>query len=864
MDAPEKSVVWLFEEQVRANPQGVAIKDRGRSTSYAELNRIANRIAHKLLREQGDKNEPAAVLIDDRATVTGVMFAVYKAGKIYTPLLPSQPVARTRQILQDLRPGLVICDNKNLRLADELVDDNTTLVNVDALDSDLPTENLNLPIPAEHYFGIVYTSGSTGQPKGIAFKNQALVRAASVLSDEDNSSPSDRYLFIASPGFGLAISTMLEGLLNGATLLPFDLEREGFANLREFMLKEKITRISASASTFRHFAMTLDESHSFPDVRYIKLGGEPALRKDLDMIRQHFAPGCLLATSYGSTEAGKITSFTITAGSRFEGNVLPAGRILPDREVTLVGEDGNVVADGEIGEIVIRGRLTSTDYWRNPALTAKSFKTDPADSTIRIFHSGDLGRMRPDRLLEHHGRKDLQVKIRGTRVELAEIEMALFDAENVREAVVIAKPDTDGENRLIAYVAPERKPPPTTSGLRRHLAARLPAYMLPGAFVVLDTLPLNANGKIDRAALPELKEDWNRQALSESRDELESTLTEIWKELLHVASVGMADNFFDLGGHSLLAMQMLALVEKKLGRRYPLSVLFEASTIRDLAALIRQATWSPALEGSSLVAIEARGTKTPFFIAAGGSGRDGELLVYAQLIKYLGGGQPLYGLRAPRILPGASPSPQVSDIAAAHLKEVRAVQPKGPYFLGGECIGGNVAYEMAQQLKAEGEDVQLLVLLDTWEPNTLTRYLPWLRLQHLARFWQRRLPYHLRQFVRLSSRDGAKYIASKAALAKGLVKKTAESHFLDGYSNGNYLVTLSTYRPKPYQGDLTLVVNQVWHGINRNLGWRRLIDGGLEVQAVPGDHTTYIRGNVQHLGVWFSSRLERAQAQRQP
>jgi hypothetical protein len=374
--------------------------------------------------------------------------------------------------------------------------------------------------------------------------------------------------------------------------------------------------------------------------------------------------------------------------------VAPIGDAVQDMEVVLLAEDGSPAPEGAIGEIAVRSRYLATGYWRRPELTAERFLADPAGPGMRLYRTGDLGRFQPGRILEHLGRVDGLAKVRGQRVEAAEVEGALVAVPGVAAAAVTVREDAPGEGRLVAYLVSDGAPVPSSSDLRRALAGRLPDFMVPSAFVTLDRLPVNDNGKVDRHALPPPPAVSGPRAITVSppRDAIEYTLVGIWEDVLGVRPIGIHDDFFDLGGHSLLAARMVEKVERVSGRSVLLTTLFEASTIERLARVLRSDECRP---GPALVALHPGGTRPPLFFLHGDIAGGG---FYSRgLARALGPEQPVYAVH-PHGLGGEAVPPTIEAMAEDRLRALRAERPEGPYLLGGYCDGALVALEIARRL----------------------------------------------------------------------------------------------------------------------------------------------------------------------
>ena len=586
----EQSIPERFEQIVRRYPDRIAVKTRNYVLTYDLLNKMANRVARAILAQSGEGEEAIALLLENDAPMIAAILGVLKAGKIYVPLDPSLPSARLAYILEDSQAALVLTNTRIASLAADLAQEKIACIDVDHLDRDLGAENVGLSISPAAFAWILYTSGSTGQPKGVLQSHRNVLHFIWNYTNGLCLSSSDRLSLIFSFGVNAAAHEMFSGLLNGASLHPLDIKREGLTGLAGWLIDQEVTFYCSVPTVFRNFCDVLTEGKKFPKVRLIKLVGEPVSKRDVDLYKKHFSSECILINRLGSTETGTIRWFFIDKGTPIDGNSVPVGYPVADNEILLLDETGGEVPAGEVGEISVRSRYLSAGYWRKPELTHKAFLADPQGGGKRIYRTGDLGRMLSDGCLLHLGRKDFQVKIRGHRIEIAEIEMALASLAGIKEAVVMAREDRHGEQRLVAYLIVKDQPRLTAGSLRQALAESLPGYMIPSVFVMLESFPLAPNGKVNRGALP--RPDWTRPELESPYvapgTPTETDLAAIWAEVLSLDRVGVHDNFFDLGGSSLSATQVISRVFKGFELELPIQSLFQAPTVAEMAAVIMQ------------------------------------------------------------------------------------------------------------------------------------------------------------------------------------------------------------------------------------------------------------------------------------
>ena len=584
----EQSIPERFEKIVRMYPNRIAVKTRQHELTYDMLNRAANRIARTILAHLGEGEEPVALLFEHEAILIAVILGVLKAGKIYMCLYPRDPYTRMGSMLEDSQAKLLLTNTKHLSQAQQLAQGGQKILNCDDLEVSIPAGNLNRCIAPQAGALILYTSGSTGRPKGVLHSHRNILVEARNYTNYVGLCPEDRLTLCHSCSFGTSTKNMYGALLNGATLFPYDLATAGFAALAEWMRTHRITIFHSLPTTFRCFCQTLAPDAIFPTLRILRLGGEPINREDVKRFQRHFSPHCVLVQAIGSTETLDIGYHTLNHEWHGSDRKIPAGYAVPDKEVLLLDETGREVGADQIGEIAVRSKYLALGYWRRPDLTQAAFIPDPRGGDERLYLTGDLGMMRPDGCLIHMGRKDSQVKIRGYRVEVGEIGAALLGLDSIKEAVVHPQLDDAGERRLVAYVAPAAGAAPTVSELRRSLAQILPDYMIPSAFVFLDTLPLLPNGKIDRRALP-APEKILRHPMGTfvaPRNPTEEKLARIWAEVLGLDQVGIHDNFLDLGGNSLLATQVVSRVTNRYQVELPIQSLFKASSVAEMALVI--------------------------------------------------------------------------------------------------------------------------------------------------------------------------------------------------------------------------------------------------------------------------------------
>jgi amino acid adenylation domain-containing protein len=867
----EQSVPARFESRACRYPDRIAIRTQARCVTYRQLHSDVDRIARAVSGARGPHSEPVALLVGDDIATIASMLAVMKAGKIFVPLDPAQPDARAALVLEDSGALLIVTDSRHRARARTLASHGVDVFDIDAPDGavlgDTPAS-----LPPETPACILYTSGSTGRPKGVLQSHRTILHNILIHTNALEITPRDRLTLLSSRGTGQAMTGIFSALLNGAALHPFDLRAKGLTGLAAWLVEDEITIYHSSATVFRDFVDLLNSDVEFPALRVVKLGSEPVSKKDVDRFRERFGLECVFVNALSSTETGTIRQYVIGRETPIASGIVPVGYPVPDVDVMLLDDDGNSVETGGVGEICVRSRYLALGFWQSPELTRAVFLPDRDGGDARVFRTGDLGRMAADGCLECLGRKDSRVKIRGNRVEVAEIEVALLESGAVRQVAVVDRDDGRGRKLLVAYAVPAAGPMPSVRGLRAYLSERLPRHMVPSAFVFLDELPLTPGRKVDRQALPA----WEPRAVRSGnavlpRGLLETQLAEIWKRLLGVPDIGVRDDFFELGGDSLLAVEMAIRVEEACGVIVPIQHFLTELTIEMLARVLVDP--NSGQFKSPLVELQSAGSNRPFFFAHGAI--EGGGFYCRNLARHLGAEQPFYVLH-PHGLNGEPVPRSIEEMAADRLDALLAVQPSGPYLLGGYCGGGLVAFEMARRLQERGHRVDLVLLIDAhahnapvraWSPvvNTLE---PLFRLGPDAR---RTLLRRLRSFhtgLRRASAEGGtapiRFILKKPySILRGVSKKTSAASRPPASFGDRQAVWLAyhnaieDYVPKPYAGRVVLFrTNHLEDRVpgDRGAGWQ-YVCGDVEVHDIPGDHNTCITRHVEELAAKMRASL---------
>jgi amino acid adenylation domain-containing protein len=831
----ERSIHGLFEDQVAATPDGIAVAFEGTTLTYRELDRRANRLAHYLRSLEVRPERPVGLWMERSIEMIVAILGVLKAGGVYVPFDLMAPPDRIGFMLRDARIDVLLTQ---ARMLTRLPAHGARAVCLDVEQPAIaaqPHTPLGDETTGDSLAYIMYTSGSTGEPKGVAVTHRNVVRLVRA-TDYANFGPDEVILQLAPLSFDASTFEVWGALLNGGRLAVAPPGVLSVDELGALLARHRVTTLWLTAGLFHQVVDQRIEV--LRPVRQLLAGGDvlsvPHVRRLLAAL-----PDCRFVNGYGPTEGTTFTCCHTIAGEAGLERSVPIGRPIANTRVYVLNRDRQPVPIGVRGELWIAGDGLARGYVDRPELTAERFMVQRLSDTIeeRLYRSGDLARWLDNGTLEFLGRQDSQVKLRGFRVELGEVESILAQNPRVRDVAVVVRPGPTGDKRLVAYVVSDD--PLAARELRELLRGKLPEYMVPAVFTQLERLPLTSNGKVDRARLPEPAESREPSATAVlPRNDMERRMVGIWEEVLGVSGIGTRDNFFDLGGHSLLASRLFVRIEQELGIQLPIATLFEAPTVEGLAAVVRDGGRPSGWR--SLVAIHPAGSRTPLFAIPGVGGN---VIGYSDLARVMGPDQPFYALQSTGLDGSEKPLVRIGDIAARFLREIREVQPEGPYHLVGACMGGVVAYEMAQQLRAAGAQVGLLALLESWPPVTVSPRVLTPDAQALLGLMVDRIRLYLRTFSQLHGRERFDYLLERVRMITQILAQRdafrgdrSELH-LRLVMQAN-LLALRHYDPQVYAGRAVLFRaegRKVGADDDRRLAWQELAAGGLEICTVPGD-----------------------------
>ncbi len=843
----------LFEQQVARSPQATALMTRQRLMSYLELNRRANILARYLLRCGLTRGRIVGICFDRVPEGITAILAVLKAGGVYLPLDPDYPSERLAFMVEDAAVSLILSHRDQ---ADRVRDlDNVTLILTDTIEEEHEEggdENLDLPVGPDDCAYLIYTSGSSGTPKGALNAHRGLCNLTTAHIEAFEVTPESRVLQFASWSFDAMASELAMSLCSGACLCLCPAE----SIIPGPPLVEAVNDLRISHITLPPAALQYMDPDEMPTLSHIVTAGDFCPPEQM----KRWSSAKVFFNAYGVTEATVCSTIApVSTDDRVKG----VGRPMANTTVYILDGRQKMVPVGFPGELYLGGVGVAKGYLNRPELNADRFMADPFSSRrdARMYRSGDRGRLLEDGSVELLGRIDQQIKIRGFRIEPGEIKHVLEQHPGVRQALVLASRE---ETSLAAFIeAPGERP--ASSELIAHCMKHLPHFMVPSSWTTVGAFPLNPNGKIDRRALLELARATREQKRGSAspRTALELQLVGIWQEILGMETVGIREDFFELGGHSLLAIRLLALIQQRLSVKMSLAALIEHPTVEKLAAHMRDGA-SGTIPWSHLVPIQPKGTQRPLFcIHPGGGNVHG----YLELSRLLGDDQPLYGVQAIGFECGQEAITDIATMAERYVDAMRGVQPNGPYAIIGWCFGARAALECARKLSDLGERVDYLAFLDAYAPHVI----PDSQMKSDdASLWESLLAQdtpisaeELRMYRPEEQVSRVIKLAKDADLIPDYYSDEQARRVMDVFRANSHIVQSPV--SAPYSGCLELFKAEEEAGTARlftadpSLGWRDVVTGPVTVTVVPGNHNTLVRRpHVRILAECIRASLEKS------
>ena len=845
LETAPQCVHQLFETWAKKNPEAVAIIYGEQQLTYGELNSRANQLAHYLQTLGVTPESLVGLCIERTLEMVVAVLAILKAGGAYVPLDISNPPARLAFILEDADVSILVTQSSLCSKLPAPIEQTICIDRDWHLIERQPQDNLNLDLDISNLAHIVYTSGSTGKPKGVMLSHGNLSHYAQSLQKTWDITPADVYLHRGSIALIVSARQLLMPLAQGATAVIVTPEEiRNPLELFDIIKRHGVTIVDHVPSFWRNFWGILNQQPSDRrkflldnQVRLVAAGGEQVTPEIYRCWRQTFQPEVKLANIYGQTEGtGVVTVYQFPEQINEGLKSLPVGHPISNMRVYLLDSDLQPVPIGVAAEIHISGAGVALGYLNRPELTAEKFIANPYISGERLYKTGDLGRYLPGGSIQFLGRGDRQVNIQGLRIELGEIEAVLSQHELAQEVAVVVRENSLGET-LAAYVVPSPAQRPTVEMLRAYLQQKLPSYMIPATFTFVDAFPLTTSGKIDRRALASLNLD---KSLSIApRDPLEAEVVQMIQAVLNIEAISIHDNFIELGGNSLLAARLVAEIENKYAQKIPISRVFQSPTPEALANVIRQNGRDS--QPKTLIPIK-QGNSQPILFGIHNLGYGLEF--YRPLAKYLDAKISLYGLSSSfSNEPDKPHSRDIMGLADYYTRDLQKIQPQGPYHLIGVSFGGVIAYEIAQRLISQGQEVKFLGLLDSYCPDGDSAHrIPPIKertIRHLNKVRAIGVK-HLTARVKWrvgSTMDNIRYYLYKIDwLRENFVDQTSRNFALTEYihERRDHEKVNQNYSIRPYPGQISFF--RASDDIDSKSEWQRLAQLGLSIYDVPGDH----------------------------
>ncbi|HEX5001325.1 MAG TPA: amino acid adenylation domain-containing protein [Bacteroidia bacterium] len=841
-----KTLISWFEKTATTYPDAIALSYENQHTTYSELDSRANQLANWML---GNDVRPGSFIgvftYRNRDLIVSIL-GILKCGCAYVPIDPNYPLERVSYILEDAKCALVL-------VSEGLQENVGSWAHSYCIDTEWDKgpgmqtdEHPGIETNPGDLAYIIYTSGSTGKPKGSLIGHSKATRLFTATDSWYGFNERDVWTLFHSAAFDFSVWEIWGALLYGGRLVivSYNISRDP-RSFYELLKKEKVTVLNQTPSAFMAL-LNEDAAISEPEnrvnsLRYVIFGGEALELEGLrPWFEHHGDKNPQLINMYGITETTvHVTYRPISLDDLGKGQGSMIGVPIPDLQVYILDQYQQPVGIGIAGELYVGGAGVGRGYLNRPELTAQRFIHNEYNpfSENALYRSGDLAKYSLQGDIEYLGRIDTQVKIRGFRIELGEIEAILKKHPDVKQQVVMAREDVPGEKRLVAYLILKEGVRFDLTGMREFLMVDLPEYMVPSAFVLLDKIPVTGNGKIDRKALPKPEITLTPSGhYEEPYTPTEEMLATIWCDVLGIEKVGRKDNFFELGGHSLIGVRVFNEVEKQLGIRIQLSVLFSAPTIEELARVISR---SESLKPwSCLVPLQPKGNLPPLFCI---HMHNGNIHRWRVLIKHLGTNRPLYAIQPRGLDEKQQPHTTIEEMATYYIGVMKEAQPYGPYNLMGLCFSGMVVYEMATQLQAMGEEVAFLGMINNYAPP-----------ENPTLF---KVKTELNKFLKMDISEKVNYVkekqqkitklfsGDKTAITEMQIDMPEKTHLGHDLRTIHSLALLHYSPQKHFKGKLALFRNNepIEAFYNDKLGWDRLVQGEITCDVIDGcDNDTII------------------------
>ena len=849
----DRPIFSRFELIAARAPEKIALDDGVLRLTYLEVLRAAK---HAALRIEAiaPAGRPVGIFLPNDSLFPVAALACLAAGRVYVPIDQNYPDQRNAQIVREAGLAAVISNSADgISHLSSAAIPHLNILDSLSTSSDAAIRVAKIGGPAV----VLYTSGSTGYPKGICNDQQAILQRVAQFTNTCRLGASDRFVLMSSPGTIAGVRDTFAALLNGSSLHIAEPRRLGMSGLLRTFQDHKITICYAVPALLRELLLQPSAKGACNNIRILRLGGDSVLASDIALCRSTMAPSCRILVGYGSTEVPTVFQWFVPPDWAPDGRSVPCGYAMPDIPISLVAESGDAAALGEVAEVVVSSRFVAIGTWQNGRLQREAFPVDPENTALRVVHTGDLVRLRADGLVELVGRKDRQLKIRGFRVDPSDIESALCRCDDVAEAVVIGK-GVDGKDALVAYVVPRAGVHASIRKTLNNAAMGLPGHMRPARFHIIDAIPRLPSFKPDIKLLEQLGNIAATKAasLAQRRDapetELEATILAIWQRLLKAEDFGVSDNFFEAGGDSLCAMKLILEIEAQLGIEISLETIFTSPTVRELCTHFgescdrKPAVILPIKSGQSATTLH--------FIHSGSEFSALSSLLRSDISTAFVTANGTLWLR--RLIGGKDIVEAIDRISDAYAQVILAKHRTGPFYLAAHSFWGIIAIEIACKLEGLGAGPGTIFLFDTYLHGSLHRVLHDIRHNGL-------LFLKVRQLLQGNSHDMGRraLFLTRKAFYRSAQSSIGEKTLAD--FDEELRVVFRDFREEAsqaYRGPTRPLTSQVVlfratrsvegrtlkH--DPNLGWARPLEENLTIIPTPGDHDSLMReGHVTHV-----------------
>ena len=823
------ATVWSrFSLVAKRHPNKIAVAYESEKITYDDLFHRASHLSHLISLRLKNINKPLriAFLIEDRIHAIIAILSTLKIGAAFIPLDPEDPLERIKFIIKDADPCLLLTHQEELHKA-QSVFSHENIFNLDdgtnhQTAKDVCLEEDHTP---EDLAYILYTSGTSGNPKGVCQSQGNLIRHVDHYSKKLDIKESDRVSLIYTLSFSAANMDIFGALFNGATLCAYNTRRNGVQKLTAWMKHENITIFHAVPTVFKKALSHLSDAYIFNEIRGIDLGGDSLSFSDITLFRKFLNPQCKIINHLAASEISVIAQYEIPYSLKETNQLIPVGKPPAGVEIEIVDELNNPVRQGEQGKIIISSPYLAINYWKHSDLNKKYFKEDLARPGWKIFYSDDFGFFDENHDLIFVGRQGSRIKIRGQSVDMSEIEIALKKCPYIQDAVALpyfenkeAEPDSIAAH--IVFMTNMTKEP---IEIRKDLSQRLPQYMLPNLYMVHHSFQQTPNGKIDRRYLASLKIEHHQNVSEGPIGFLEGAIATIFKRVIKLDKFpSRKDDFFLLGGDSMGVVDLQLSLNQIVNKEVPIKEILLDSTVIGLATLLEKvANESSSPDSPLLVQLSDKGQLTPLFIV---HGRAGQAPVSPNFINTLGDTQPIYAFQAKGMNGIDLPAKSIKEAALDYIREMKKIQPTGPYYLGAMCVGGYVAMLMSQMLVEKGEKVFPLLLLDPAAP-------PFTAPPEVL---------DSEDFMKKFAASARENVIRNAQQGKYQVDLTNEFRRNAAFYIAVHIVRiLSRFKPVPYAGEVCMIVSDERMGPN---GWgntskfNAVFSGEVKVYKIHGKH----------------------------